>query len=77
MTSRDIVVAGALARHQIKTYLNALGVEWVEIVLQATVASVDVNGEADYRVDRSSFRVVDATEVQWGQIQEWVKKVTQ
>lgn len=63
MTTRDIVVAGALPRHQVKQWLNAHGVGfWYEL--------------DDPHRDTATFHITRATEAQWGQIQEWVKKVT-
>lgn len=76
MTTRDIVVAGALPRHQVKQYLNALGLEFVEVFEEATLQSATIFGEPRFRTDRSTFHITDATEAQWGQIQDWVRKVT-
>ena len=60
MTERSVVVSGALQRHQVKQYLERLGVEW----------------EAIHYADESRFSIRIASDEQWERIQAWVKKVT-
>ena len=57
---RDVVVAGAVQRHQMCKYLSVLGVEWV--------ADESLPGDKV----RLSFT---ATGEQWSDIQAWWKRV--
>jgi hypothetical protein len=58
---REVVVAGALVRHQVRQYLRALNIEWVE--------------DQSLTGDRVRFEF-EATDVQWSDVQAWVEKVT-
>jgi hypothetical protein len=58
---REVVVAGALVRHQVRQYLRALNIEWVE--------------DQSLPGDRVRFEF-QATDEQWDDVQAWVEKVT-
>jgi hypothetical protein len=57
---RELVVAGALVRHQVRQYLIALGIKWEEV---------------DAGRDAVGF-LFNATDGQWDDVQAWVEKVT-
>lgn len=58
---RELVVAGALVRHQVRQYLIALGVGWQE--------------DQSFLSDAVTFSF-EATDDQWSDVQSWVEKVT-
>jgi hypothetical protein len=57
---RELVVAGAVVRHQMRQYLRALSIEWVE--------------DQSLPGDRVRFEF-EATDAQWDHVQAWVEKV--
>lgn len=65
MSAREIVVDSSLQRHQVKRFLALQrGVQWSESVNPSTP------GQFEFRF------TISATDKQWEQIQDWVKKVT-
>lgn len=61
MTDRSFTTDSALQRHQVITYMRALGVEWVV--------------DESLPRDQVGFTVTSATEVQWEDIVAFVKRV--
>lgn len=61
MTTRSFTTDSALQRHQVITYLRALGVEWV----------VDESLPRDL----VGFTVTSATDEQWEDVRSFVEKV--
>lgn len=61
MTTRSFTTDSALQRHQVITYMRALGVEWVV--------------DESLPRDQVGFTVTSATEVQWEDVKDFVKRV--
>jgi DNA-dependent RNA polymerase auxiliary subunit epsilon len=59
-TTCSLVIDGFIPRHQVRQYLRALNIEWVEESLPG---------------DKVTFRF-EATDTQWSDVQAWVEKVT-
>jgi len=57
---RELVVAGALVRHQVRQYLRALNIEWEE----ESLLGDDV------------WFGFEATDDQWSDVTAWVVRVT-
>lgn len=58
--TRSLVIPGALVRHQVRQYLRALNIEWVE--------------DQSLTGDRVRFEF-QATDDQWDDVQAWTEKV--
>jgi hypothetical protein len=62
---RELVIAGALVRHQLREYLYAHRILWREI------------REDPPNTAAPSTFIIDATPEQWESINQWVEKVKQ
>lgn len=72
--TRDVTVVGALQRHQLRSYLNKAGIEFVPVLdIQRREANALFEAHLQVR-GQESFRIT-ATPGEWVKVDEWIERI--